>query len=350
MVLLRNICDLRPPANGWGNLPSEEDKSLEADIVRIKYFRNTVYALAGQASVNDATFNTHWQNIRAVLVRLGGAKYEDAIDKLKTECMDPVIEEHYKELLQQWKKDEYVIKEQLREMGEDIKYIKEALRVALSKHGEEEVHPEMEHRRQPGSECVTGAPEATGSKGSSPGPSRWTSAQQDQTPGTSSENDPQNEISRERSFLEKGTKGAAICELCGLQGTIICRNCLIIGCIECMEIYVTDLCETTKGQHAFVNLKDKTSGDSKAYYSQESGNTNEASGDGEKDWPCSRCTYLNDPEHRICFVCSATRGIGVVESAKPGSRVCRNCTLHNEETVAVCTACHSPLTKSMTVL
>jgi len=137
MVLLRNICDLRPPANGWGNLPSEEDKSLEADIVRIKYFRNTVYALAGQASVNDATFNTHWQNIRAVLVRLGGAKYEDAIDKLKTECMDPVIEEHYKELLQQWKKDEYVIKEQLREMGEDIKYIKEALRVALNKHGEE---------------------------------------------------------------------------------------------------------------------------------------------------------------------------------------------------------------------
>jgi len=70
-------------------------------------------------------------------VRLGGAKYEDAIDKLKTECMDPVIEEHYKELLQQWKKDEYVIKEQLREMGEDIKYIKEALRVALNKHGEE---------------------------------------------------------------------------------------------------------------------------------------------------------------------------------------------------------------------
>lgn len=137
MVLLRNICNLKPPVTGWGNLPSEEDKSLEADIVRIKYFRNTVYTLAAQASVNDATFNTHWQKIRAVLVRLGGAKYEDAIDILKTECMDPDIEEHFKELLLQWKKDEYVIKEQLHEMGEDIKYIKEALRVALNKHGEE---------------------------------------------------------------------------------------------------------------------------------------------------------------------------------------------------------------------
>jgi len=188
-------------------------------------------------------------------------------------------------------------------------------------------------------------------KGSSPGPSRRTSAQQDQTPGTSSENDPQNEISRERSFLEKGTKGATICELCGLQGTIICRNCLKIVCIECMEIYVTDLCEATKEQHAFLKFKDiKTPGDSKAYSSQESANRNEASGDGEKDWPCSRCTYLNHPEHRICVVCGATRGIGVVESAKPGSRVCRNCTLHNEETAAVCTACHNPLTKTETVV
>ena len=55
----------------------------------------------------------------------------------KTECMDPDIEEHYKELLQQWKKDEYVIKEQLREMGEDIKCIKEALKIDLNKHEEE---------------------------------------------------------------------------------------------------------------------------------------------------------------------------------------------------------------------
>ena len=137
MVLLRNICNLKPPVTGWGNLPSEADKSLEADIVRIKYFRNTVYALAAQASVNDATFNVHWQKIRAVLVRLGGAKYGDAIDILKTECMDPDIEEHYKELLQQWKKDEYVIKEQLREIGEDIKCIKEALKIDLNKHEEE---------------------------------------------------------------------------------------------------------------------------------------------------------------------------------------------------------------------
>jgi len=134
MVLLRNICNLTPPITGWDEEPPEADKSREADIVRIKYFRNTVYAHAQQASVNDANFNTHWKNIREVLVRLGGAKYEDAIDKLKTECMDPDIENQYKECIEQWKKDECMIKDQLHEMGTGIKDIKEALQAAISSH------------------------------------------------------------------------------------------------------------------------------------------------------------------------------------------------------------------------
>ena len=192
-------------------------------------------------------------------------------------------------------------------------------------------------------------------KGSSPGPSRRTSAQQDQTPGTSSESDPQNEISRERRLLEKDTKASANCVQCELQGTIICRNCMQIICRRCKEVYATDLCEVTKGQHTFTKLTDdkiprKTSNDSKTYSRQESANTNEACGVGETDWSCSRCTLLNPSKHRICVVCGATRGIGDVESAKPRSKVCRNCTLHNEETATVCKACDMPLSKSETVV
>ncbi len=142
MVLLKNICDLTPPAAGWDELPPEADKSREADIARLRYFRNAVIAHAEQACVDDVTFNNHWQNIQDVLVRLGGAKYdyEGAIGNLKTECMDPVIEQHYKELLQQWKEDEYIIKREIvidikyiKEMGNDIKYIKKALRMAIGK-------------------------------------------------------------------------------------------------------------------------------------------------------------------------------------------------------------------------
>ena len=116
MVLLRNICGLHAPITGWDNLPSPADTSKEANIARVKYYRNTVYGHATQASVDDATFNTYWQDISNALVTLGGVSYGAAINKLKNECMDPDTEEHYRELLKQWKKDEDSIKDKLEEM------------------------------------------------------------------------------------------------------------------------------------------------------------------------------------------------------------------------------------------
>ena len=116
MVLLRNLCGLTSPATGWDKLPAETDVSREADIARVKYYRNTVYGHAERASVDDAAFNAYWDDIRDTLVRLGGVKYKTAIDKLETEVMDPDLEDHYKEVLRQWKKDEDNVKDQLNEV------------------------------------------------------------------------------------------------------------------------------------------------------------------------------------------------------------------------------------------
>ena len=76
MTLLRNICGLALPVTGWDVLPAATDLSREADIARVKYFRNTVYTHAEHASIDDATFNTHWKEIRDTLVRLGRATYK----------------------------------------------------------------------------------------------------------------------------------------------------------------------------------------------------------------------------------------------------------------------------------
>ena len=116
MVLLRNLCGLTSPATGWDKLPAVTDVSREADIARVKYYRNTVYGHAECASVDDAAFNAYWGDIRDTLVRLGGVKYKTAIDKLETEVMDPDLEDHYKEVLRQWKKDEDNVKDQLNEV------------------------------------------------------------------------------------------------------------------------------------------------------------------------------------------------------------------------------------------
>ena len=123
MVLLRNFCCLSPPAKGWDRLPAATDMSREADIARVKYFRNTVYAHAEQASVDDKTFKTYWQDIRDALVRLGGVRYRAAIDNLETECIDSEMEDHYKKVLSEWKKDEDNIKDELKEIGAEMRNV-----------------------------------------------------------------------------------------------------------------------------------------------------------------------------------------------------------------------------------
>ena len=119
MLLLRNICGLIAPTTGWDNLPPSADTSAEANIARVKYYRNHVYGRASQASVDDATFNTYGQDISNALVGLGADAA--AINTLKTESMDPVIEEHYQELLREWKKDDDSSKDRLDEIEGNLK-------------------------------------------------------------------------------------------------------------------------------------------------------------------------------------------------------------------------------------
>ena len=132
MVLLRNFCGLTAPPTGWDKLPDVKDLSREADIARVKYFRNTVYGHAEKASVDDISFNNFWRDIRDTLVRLGGVTYQDAIDKLRNETMDPDIEDHYVELLSEWKKDESNVKEELGEMRKLLHAQKEILHTLTS--------------------------------------------------------------------------------------------------------------------------------------------------------------------------------------------------------------------------
>ena len=129
MVLLRNICGLTPPAAGWDALPSPTDVSCEDDLARIKYYRNTVYGHAAQASVDDANFNDYWKKIRDTLVRLGGAVYVAAIDGVKYDCMDPEMEEHYIEMLKQWKMDEDRLKDKL----DDVEARVDELKASVNK-------------------------------------------------------------------------------------------------------------------------------------------------------------------------------------------------------------------------
>ena len=82
-ILLTNICGLSPPPSGWNTTPAPSDTSLEANLVRVKYFRSTFYSHVSTTGVDTPTFTSLWQDISAVLVSLGLDQAE--IDGLKAE-------------------------------------------------------------------------------------------------------------------------------------------------------------------------------------------------------------------------------------------------------------------------
>jgi len=86
-VLLRNICGLTPPATGWDTLPPPTDTSLEANLVRIKYYRNIV-ARHPNAEIDDSQFEAFWSDISYALVLLG--LKQDDIDRLKTSSVGEI--------------------------------------------------------------------------------------------------------------------------------------------------------------------------------------------------------------------------------------------------------------------
>ena len=155
---------------------------------------------------------------------------------------------------------------------------------------------------------------------------------------------------RDSSQGERSCAAVSLCNHCTLQGQLICKNCLVIICKACHEIFETNLCDSTKGKHVFQELEDKGNSKKTAEMAAMSNQEHTANGGDKKEWNCSRCTYLNSPEHGICVICATTRGVDTVELSKPGSTVCRHCTLHNDEGAKVCVACHKTLDRSETFI
>ena len=97
-VLLRNICGLSPPSTtGWDKLPTPSDLSVEADIIRVKLFRNEHFGHRPQSAVSEADFKALWVEISLPLVRLGIDQKE--IDRLENEECG---EEEAKRILKEW--------------------------------------------------------------------------------------------------------------------------------------------------------------------------------------------------------------------------------------------------------
>ena len=110
-LLLINICGLSPPPTGWHRKPTLSDTSLEANLARIKFFRNHLYGHVATTGVDTPTFNALLMEISAAFVALGLRLAE--IDRLKAERCG---EEGYVGALLDRAKSEEDIKTHLKDM------------------------------------------------------------------------------------------------------------------------------------------------------------------------------------------------------------------------------------------
>ena len=97
-ILLRNICGIQAHNKGWGNTPDSADRSVSANIERLRLARNRCGHSTGRMS--NAEFNQVWSEIRAVVVDLDkalviGNKYQKVVDFVRNDTMDPVRDKHY---------------------------------------------------------------------------------------------------------------------------------------------------------------------------------------------------------------------------------------------------------------
>ena len=119
-LLLTNICGLTPPHTGWHCKPAPSDTSHEANLARIKFFRNQVYGHVTTTGVDAPTFNTLWKEISVALVSLGYSQAE--IDRLKAERCG---EEDYLDALRDWAESERNLKSRIDDLHQIVTEIRE---------------------------------------------------------------------------------------------------------------------------------------------------------------------------------------------------------------------------------
>ena len=142
--LLRTICSLTPPATGWDALPTSTDPSLEADLVRIKYYRNSVYGHVRQnMEITDNEFPRLWQEISEALLRICGqisptkqTAWKEAIDKFLKDPLTAEDERNVEELMR-WYRSDVEVKEYIESSAQKLSEGMEHLEIFMREEAQE---------------------------------------------------------------------------------------------------------------------------------------------------------------------------------------------------------------------
>jgi ankyrin repeat protein len=132
-ILIRNICGLRAPVStgSWNEKPPSTDISKEADLVRIKLYRNKLYAHIHRTDVSDADFDIYWREISDALQRLSldlGVDISGDIAYLKTCNLD---DGRWIEQLDEWYRNDKRSEDLMGEIKKNTRYLQCLMGIAI---------------------------------------------------------------------------------------------------------------------------------------------------------------------------------------------------------------------------
>ena len=152
--LLRSICGLTPPTTGWDTLPMIADHSQTADLVRIKYYRNSIYGHKQNMEISNEEFKRLWKEVREALVRLaksiGPEKETQWIKAINDFLTDPLTGKDNRNVqeLERWYTNDMEVKICVQElklrMDRWEKTFKETIKEALQEISQEINLPKVE--------------------------------------------------------------------------------------------------------------------------------------------------------------------------------------------------------------
>eukprot|EP00105_Crassostrea_gigas_P030475 XP_011452790.1 PREDICTED: uncharacterized protein LOC105346040 [Crassostrea gigas] len=133
--LFRNICSIPQHKNKWGNNPELTDKSVSANIERMRILRNEWYGHATDFSLSDSEFEQRWNHIFQIVKDLEdylgtATKYQDTLVDLKTCNMDPGSVQPYIDKL---KTVEEGLQADVTNLKENVKRIEKIIQTSRSK-------------------------------------------------------------------------------------------------------------------------------------------------------------------------------------------------------------------------
>ncbi|XP_033731337.1 uncharacterized protein LOC117320960 [Pecten maximus] len=125
-ILLRNLGNIQPHRKGWGQVPDKADRSLSANIERLRIQRNEAYGHAKSASLSDVDFQANWTDIRQSIEDLQNGchitgTFVADVNIIETMRMDPSTDSNFLALVKEMEGEIGDIKDQITKDREKLR-------------------------------------------------------------------------------------------------------------------------------------------------------------------------------------------------------------------------------------